>query len=364
MVKINAAALTVASVAAVASAQDTCTDVSKDSLIISALASQGLDISEALFTEGSALSKCVGSLDTAALTKGLAPVLGATACTDLLNEKELIGQITTIAADPVAAIKDSKNAAPVCSAVSGVFGCLEKAALGAVLEIVNSQTCCNDFKEQVDKALGVEDQDGAEKLFKKAMTDIDNALCSTRPAYDDDSKNITCLEAMGPAFFVNASTSQALLKIPNDNGFDAYEGKDFETVDKSSTAFPQAYSGCAAPLDTVISTLAGMPIVAPLEDMFKSGKCMEAADAKKVVSQLPLIGSLSELFAEGCYHLANDFSKGAKWSVEATLASSGSDPDNKGGDDDDKKGSSKDNSGVIKSLSASAVAIAVLQYLL
>merc|ERR1712029_830262 len=92
---------------------------------------------------------------------------------------------------------------------------------------------------------------------------------------------------------------------------------EFENVDNKTHTFAAAYSSCAWPIDTLVSGLKGLPVMAPLKDAFDDDTCIQGSELAKTAADVPLVGTLVSGLStdDSCYHLANGFSEGADWSL-------------------------------------------------
>lgn len=377
MVKFTPTALALASVVAIAAAQDSCSSDLEKAPIVGALGQLlgGDDDIKGLLAMlptdfgKTSLGTCVASLKNDGLLK-LASILNDESCGKVIKEKDdLLPVASKILSKPLEGLTDVVQDDKACDKLQPLGECISNSLIEAVSDIVNGEDCCKPFIKSLETAIGASDKEDAEKLLKKFITDVDAVLCSTRPAYDDDSKTTHCVNAMGPAFFSKDSVDINLVKIPNKSGVDAFEAKEFENVDNKTHTFAAAYSSCAWPIDTLVSGLKGLPVMAPLKDAFDDDACIKGSELAKTAADVPLVGTLVSGLStdDSCYHLANGFSEGADWSVVTTLPSGATSDGKSDGKSDDNKSddsSTKDNAGFITSVSATAVAMAIAQFFL
>jgi hypothetical protein len=389
MVKFTPSALTLATAAVVVAADDSCsTDLSKSALfgLLDTVGIKEADVATIFQGLGvsmedagkTSLGSCVASLQVTDLTPLLSIINGETDCSKLLaNKNDLVKSISGALGPKMdfgnllmAMIQSDKS----CDDVLRPIGkCLKNDAIEPLLDVLHAQPCCETFLKTADQALlkNPDSKDAKKEagaLLKKALGDLDAVLCAKRPNYDGKDGDMYCVNAMGPAFFSEKTLDANLLKIPNDKAVDAYEKKEFENVDNKTHTFAAAYSSCAWPIDTFVTGVKELPIVAPLSAFFEDGECVKGSTLAKAGGEIPLVGSLLKPLEKDdtCYHLANGFSKGADWSVVTTLpngATSDGKSDGKSDGSGSKKGSGS-NSGVMASVSATAIAMAVAQFLL
>lgn len=380
MVKISASALTFAAAhVAVASAQDDCPKFDESSGLGSLAASvpilmttiQGLPdpINQCLASiKMDDVMKLVGNDDCSSLITGLMSTGGdnkLAAIEELLTVEDLKG-LKKYAED---------SSEGFCTSMASINTCLTKgdnSAVSVLIAAVGGQTCCSGFKTMVDQALTTETDDAAasaavEKVIAGLLFDVENIFCAKRAGYgDDSSKQMRCMSLMAQPFFGSAKDTQNLLKIPNNQALDAYEGKDFTNADNSSVSFPAAYDSCSWPMDTLMTGLKNLPLVSSpkqlgASNLFADGQCAPADAIQEKAGAIPLIGGYAKaVFTEGCYHFANGFSADAKFQNVATLTNGATSDGSSTGSD----GSKKDNAGVLTSLSATVVVVAVAQFFL
>lgn len=374
MVKINAVSLGLAAAAVAAPAaraDDSCKPLSTDSDIVKAL------ISSKAVTEADAkavvdsmkdsdLGKCVASLEVADAIS-LAGVLTDDTCANVANEKSL-KQLQAIYESPESLIKDDSAATATCGVAKDAVGCLTNKIVDPLYKVVQNKDCCKPLLSTIEKAVGPMD-----KAVTTFATDVTDALCSKRESYDAKNKEITCLSAMEPAFFTSNEDALNLVRIPNDQGAKAFNGEGFTNTEKKDVKFPKAYGACAVPLDKLVSNLGALPIVKGNDDakkLFANGQCLESSKIGDALGEIPLVGSqIAALFpknsSDACIHLANGFSKGAKWDTDATLPNGKSVSTLENSINSDNSDGSGKNAGAMTSVSVAAAAVvAVAQFFL
>jgi hypothetical protein len=372
MVKINAVTLGLAAAAIAAPAaraDDNCKPLTTDSDIVKALISSDAvteeDAKAAIESiKDSDLGKCVASLEMADALS-LAGVLTDDTCTNVANEKNL-KQLEAIIETPESLIKDNDVATATCGVLKDATGCLTNKIVDPLYKVLQSKDCCKPLLSTIETAVGPMD-----KAVNKFATDVTDALCSKRESYSDKNKEITCLAAMEPAFFTSNENALNLVRIPNDQGAKAFNGEGFTNTEKNDVKFPKAYGACAIPLDKLVSDVAALPVIKGNDDakkLFADGQCLESSKIGDALGEIPLVGSqIAGLFpnsSDACIHLANGFSKGAKFDTDATLpngksASTLVDSMNSDGSEGSK------NAGAMTSVSVAAAAVvAVAQFFL
>jgi len=374
MVKIGASALTFAAAhVAVASAQDDCKPLDGSSPLgqLVAQVAPGMNLTGLASQLPESLSKCVGSFSMNDVVQ-LGGIATNDQCLGLLKDNAT-APLLSFVGNPAAAIaKGDDEANAFCTTVGNLNGCLTKgdnAALPLLITAIAGQPCCSGIKSMVDLALTTEKGDAASAAVEKVITgllfDVENVFCAKRAGYgDDSSKQMRCMSLMAKPFFGSTKDTQNLLKIPNNQALDAYEGKDFTNADNSSVSFPAAYDSCSWPMDTLMTGLKDLPLVNLLgaSNFFADGQCAPADAIQEKAGAIPLIGGLAKkVFTEGCYHFANGFSADAKFQNVATLTNGATSDGSSSGSSD---GSKKDNAGVLTSVSATVVLVAVAQFFL
>lgn len=358
-------------------ADDTCGPLTMDSDLVGALKSatgaSDSDVKSIVDAIAStSLGECVNSL-TVSDALPLAGALSNEQCQTILDD-DTVTKLMSILDDPSSVL--TTEAEETCKLVTDGADCLDKAVLGPLYKALQGKSCCTDLLADVEKYAG----DNMENVLRALIGDASATLCSTRPSYEDENKNITCLEAMGEAFgdkIVN------VVMMPNDQGLQAFQGEAFENTKKESITFYKKYSSCAVPLDQLVSYVGNMTIVkdtTELNKLFADGECLEAADVSSATKDVPyvgdIVGSLLSGDNDSCFHLANGYIKeDTEWSVVATLPSGkpvttmgaeqgGSSDDSSSDSSSSSKGGDDSNSGAMTSMSVATLFVAAAQFFL
>merc|ERR1711920_909102 len=274
----------------------------------------------------SSVGVCIASLQMKELAK-LVDVISSDQCKPIADMDKLSELQDFFVQDgDITNMMKNTSTTEICDIIGSASTCITEVAVDSLYEIIKDQHCCDDFRNEFQEYTGTT----MDNMVKKIVTDVSAALCSTRESFDDESKPMTCMDAMGPAF---GDQAMNLLMMPNNQAKAAFNGEEFTNTKDEKVTFPDVYGACAVPIDALFSFISDMSFIqhSPMAKLFGDGDCQTLSTlGHSMELELPFLDDFLEDLYQMipnskiwviCFHLANGYSKDADWSVDATLPS-------------------------------------------